>query len=93
MSATSASLGRLMVLEMAPLIKGWAAPIIRIMTMRMDIALPFLTAFIGAVEHSQVLIFQERSAFLPSWCAYHSYCKIDVITGEARASSRLHSRL
>ena len=50
MSSMVASLGRLMVLEIAPLMNGWAAAIMRMWPSAGMKRLPCLAALVGAVE-------------------------------------------
>jgi hypothetical protein len=62
MSSTVASLGRLMVLLIAPEMKGWAAAIMRMCPSERDEPLAHLAALVGAVEDGQVLVLEVRRA-------------------------------
>ena len=82
-SSTVASFGMLMVLEIAPEMKGCAAAIMRMWLSTDEIALADLAAGVGAVEHRIVLGLQVRRAFERHRAADVDVGGLDLALGEA----------
>jgi hypothetical protein len=88
-SSTVASLGMLMVLEIAPEMNGWAAAIMRMWLSTDKVALADLAARVGAVEHRVVLVLQVRRAFQRHRPADMDVGGLDVLLGKAQAGEHV----
>ena len=83
-SSTVAAFGMLMVLEIAPEMKGCAAAIMRMWLSTERQRLPMPAARIGAVEHRQMLGLQVRRAFERHGAAAVGVGGLDLGLGEAQ---------
>ena len=92
-SSTVASFGMLMVLEMAPEMKGCAAAIMRMWLSTDRERLPMRPHGIGAIEHRQMLGLQMRRAFQRHGAADMEVGRLDVLLREAEARQEVEGRI